>query len=279
MQNLFKSVQKARTLGLRLRDSEVYILSRDLLPDSPVLFDDGKHLFSALDVVSLGAMTFVYETLRQNLDILLQTDAAGYSALHYAAMYSFWVPFEDAISFAKVFGETSLRHVCLSSENESRQSVPSLLVEKDKLDLLHGLVFASLHVSPFETEFEDVCVTWLHEALLAHAKGTVVYLDKTHGQEMQELFQRSHNADPPEILSPMDIVLLHQIAPKKKHDCSFYVDQILSRYDFGLRVTAFSFRQLVLLTREGKLDGISNTYSPQEILDRCLADSVSSKLQ
>ena len=280
IQRLYQTVQEARSMGVYIRDSTVYILAaRYLIPKSSLFFEDGKHLFSALDVTSLGAMSFLYQSIRSTCDVFLDVDSAGFSALHYAAKYGFGDPFEDAIDFARGFDEVSLRDVCLSSDNSERHSVCSILLEKDRYDVLNSLL--STGIDPFRSEFQDVYISWLHEALFSDAKGTTVYLENNHRQAMQKSLTRSQASDPPEVISPMDIILLHHTLPSGNHhkcNCSFYVDHILSPLECGLKVISFSYHQLALLTNEGKLDGISNSYQPEELLDRIFLDSVQWKL-
>lgn len=275
VQKLHAKVQEARSVGVRIRDKVVYILgARHLVPNSITKFHDGKHLFSALDVISLSAMSFVYQSVKSTHHIFLEIDCEGYSALHYAAMYSFDEPFDDAFTFAKEFDNECLRDVCISSDNKDRHSVCSLLLETDRYDILHGITL--IGVDPFQTEFEDVYISWLHEALFCNAKGTIVYLDNNHRHSMQKALKRSPLSDPPEVLSPMDIILIvHMSHCSKQLDChcSFYIDQILSPLECGLRLNAYSYHQLMLLKCAGKLEGMSVALSSKQLLEKCLFDT------
>ena len=280
---LDRLVSSARSLQAGVRDREVYIIAgRCLNRDSSIFFPDGRHLFSCLDVVSLGAMLFVYQQLRSVRDVFLDVDSAGYSALHYAARYSFDDPFADAFRYASHFEETSLRERCMSSQNPERHSVASLLIERDRHDLLHWLLVHGLTADPFATEFEDVYFTWLHEAIFSDARGTAVYLLNTLPGGIRCSLERRPDRDPPELLSPFDVVLLRHVGcsggpPHDDCSCSFFVDEILSQLRLGLRLHLFSYDHLFSLKAAGKLRRLTYTHTVEELVIRCLHDCIAWK--
>lgn len=280
---LDRLVSHARSLKAGVRDREVYIVAgRCLNRESSIFFPDGRHLFSCLDVVSRGAMLFVYEQLRAVRDVFLDVDSAGYSALHYAAMHSFDDPFADAFLYASQYEETSLRERCMSSENPERHSVASLLVERDRYDLLHSLLVHCLTADPFATEFEDVYFTWLHEAVFSDARATAVYLLNAHSGGIRSSLERGPDRDPPELLTPFDAVLLRHVGcsggpTRKRCSCSFFVDEILSQLRWGLRLRLFSYDHLFSLKAAGKLKGLTYARTAEDLVIRCLRDCVAWK--
>lgn len=278
---LHRIVLQARSLGVFVRDSEIYLLiSRYLEEESTFVFPDGKQLFSALDVISLGAISFLYETVRRTRDMVLEMDSFGLGALHYAAMYYFDDPFWDAAHLARDFDETRLKEICLSSDNEERHSVVSLLLERDRCDILHALMVNAIGIDPFQSEFQDVYFNWMHEALFCNAKGTAIYLSNHHKDALQKSLMRNRTADPPETMSPVDLILLcHTMEEDHQCNCSFYVDQILSPLEYGLKSILYSYEQLVSFGCSGKLKGFSNAYESHEFLARCFHDTAIWKLR
>lgn len=277
---LHKRVLQARAMGVSIRDSEIYLLTSRLLEDDSILtFPDGKHLFSALDVISLGAISFLYGTVRESRDVVLEMDSSGFGALHYAAMYHFDDPFWDASRLARDFDETSLKEICLSSDNDQRHSVVSLLLEQDRCDILDGLMVKCLGIDPFHSEFQDIYFNWLHEALFCNAKGTVIYLFNQHKDGLQASLKRSPSADPPEMISPADLIFLcHTMEKDHQCNCSLYVDQILSPLEYGLKSILYSYEQLAILGYTGKLKGLSSAYESEDLLARIFRDTALCKV-
>ena len=72
------------------------------------------------------------------------------------------------------------------------------------------------------------------------------------------------------------VLLRHTLPSETPHhcNCSFYVDEILSRLEFGLRLGLYSYDHLFALKDAGKLDGLSNVYEKQDLVMRCVKDSV-----
>ena len=278
IKRLYEMVGKARTLNVGLRERDIYVLvGRYLSPESMLVFPDRKHFLSALDVVTLTSMQFIYNQVKDHQDVLLYLDSSGYSGLHYAAMYSFDDPFIDATEYAHEFDQSDLRDICLCNENETRHSVISLLIERDRYDLLHSFAVAGLQIDPFSSEFQDIYFTWLHEALYYNANHTALYLYSHHKEGLLKCIKREKKLDPPEHFTPMDLVLLEHLS---EHDncqcsCNILVDHILLPLPWGVKTNLFSYDHLVMLKECSKLKGLTLTNEDSKLLFRCLSDTIS----
>ena len=270
-------VNKARTLNVGLRERDIYVLAgRYLLPESKLVFPDGKHFLSALDVVSLGAMKFVYNLVKGHQDVFMYLDSSGYSGLHYAAMYNFDDPFTEATEYAKDFDSSDLRDICLSNDNETRHSVISLLIERDRYDLLHSFAIGGLQIDPFSSEFQDVYFTWLHEALFYNSKQTALYLCSHYKDELLTCITREKSLDPPEHFTPMDLVFLEHMSAHTKCQCccSIFIDHILLPLPCGAKMNLFSYDHIVMLKESNMFKDLTVLFDESELLFRCLNDTV-----
>ena len=224
-------------------------------------------------------MLFIYNLVKGYQDVFMYLDSSGYSGLHYAAMYNFDEPFTDATNYAHEFDQSDLRDICLSNENKSRHSVISLLIERDRYDLLHSFAIVGLEIDPFSSEFQDVYFTWLHEALFYNSKHTALFLSSHYKDGLHKCIKREKSLDPPEHFTPMDLVFLEHLSAHTKCQCccSILVDHILLPLPWGAKMNLFSYDHLVMLKESNKLKGLTVQFDDSELLFRCLSDTVLAK--
>lgn len=255
--------REARKKGTYISSSCVYSLWTQYSDDEMQMFDrEGNHFLSFADVVPSSAMTFIWKSAKKLLgkddDFLYGIDAQDYSPLHYAAMYSL----DDVFKAIPLTDNQSYRKMCRHVQIQTRHSVPSLLIERDRADILELLV-NSLHLSPFTSDFQDTYISWMHDAIFCNAKSVALYLYRKHRDSLRlSLLRRTVNQF--EHVTLMDAVLLSE----HKKDRHFYVDVILWHFDQGLRVNSIPFSHILL---DDAIKEISTMY---EVRERCLYDSI-----
>lgn len=267
MNKFQKLCMDARRKGTFVSSSNVYSLWTQYSDDEMVLFDcNGRHFLSYGDVVPESVMSFVWKSAKKLLgpdsDFLCSIDAFDYSPLHYAAINQlndvfYGIPPSENAPYKKMF-----RHVNI----DTRHSVASLLVERDRADLLKHLV-KSLHLSPFTSDFQDIYVSWLHDAIFCNAKSVAVYLYKEHRESLRlSLLRRTRNQF--EYVTPMDAVLLS----KHGKDRHFFVDVILWNMEQGMKLESVPFSHILLD------EHLSEMSTKHDIKTRCISDSLLNRL-
>ena len=107
----------------------------------------------------------------------------------------------------------------------------------DKTDILHKFLYESLSILPFESEFQDIYTTWLHDAISSDSKQTSTFLlvlyqqhKRNHRDSMKKALQRSIHQNPKEYVTPMDLALLSEHGHFLKTCKSLYRNKIAIFY-------------------------------------------------
>ena len=262
--NKFRDICKeARRKEIYVSSSCVYSLWTQYSDDEMQMFDrDGCHFLSYGDVVPASAMTFIWKSARKLLGkdekFLYGIDSQDYTPLHYAAMYTL----DDVFKAIPLTDNQPYRKLCRHIHVKTRHSVTSLLIERDRADILEMLV-KNLHLSPFTSDFQDIYISWMHDAIFYNAKSVALYIFRNHSESLRlALLRRTINQF--EYVTLMDAVLLSEY----KKDRHFYVDVILWNFDQGLRVNSIPVAHILLD------DAIRNISSMHDIRQRCISDTI-----
>jgi hypothetical protein len=259
--------KEARRKRQLVSSSNVYSLWAQYSSDEMVLFNGkGDHFLSYGDVIPASAITFVWRYAKQMLgnesDFTCSIDASDYSPFHYAAIYSL----DDIFKTITHVDNRLIKNMCRHINIESRHSVASLLVERDRSDILELLVNL-LNLSPFTSDFQDIYVSWLHDAIFYNAKSVALYLFRNHHRSLQlSLLRRTRNQY--EYVTPMDAVLLSEHI-KDRH---FYVDVILWNLKQGLKLNSIPFSHVMMD------DSLSGTSAVHCIKSRCISDTLLNRM-
>lgn len=259
--------REARRKGEFVSSSNVYSLWAQYSSDEMVLFNrKGQHFLSYGDVIPASAITFVWRSAKKMFDgesdFICSIDASDYSPFHYAAMHNL----DDIFKTIPHFENRVLKNMCRHVNIESRHSVASLLVERDRADILELLVNL-LHLSPFTSDFQDIYVSWMHDAIFYNAKSVALYLFRNHHQSLQmSLLRRTRNQY--EYVTLMDAVLLSE----HRKDRHFYVDVILWNIKQGLKLNSVPFSHVMM---DNSLSDMSAVHS---IKSRCISDTLLNRM-
>lgn len=261
--NKFRDICKeARRKRIYVSSSSIYSLWTQYSDDEMQMFDrDGRHFLSFGDVVPSSAMTFIWKSAKKLLgkddDFLYGIDAQDYSPLHYAAMYSL----DDVFKAIPLTDNQPYKKMCRHVQIETRHSVPSLLIERDRADILEMLV-NNLHLSPFTSDFQDTYISWMHDAIFCNAKSVALYLYRNHREDLRRsLLRRTIHQF--EHVTLMDAVLLSE----HRKDRHFYIDVILWNIEQGLRVNSIPYSHILLD------DAIKDISTMHDVRERCIYDS------
>lgn len=262
--NKFADICKAaRRKGIYVSSSQVYSLWTQYSDNEMKMFDrDGNHFLCYGDVVPSSAIIFIWKSAKKLLgedeDFLYGIDSHDYTPLHYAAMYTL----DDVFKSIPPTDNQPYRKLCRHINVETRHSVPSLLIERDRADILEMLV-NTLHLSPFASDFQDIYISWMHDAIFYNAKSVALYLYRNHRDKLRlSLLRRTTNQF--EYVTLMDSVLLSE----HKSERHFYVDVILWNFDQGLRVNSIPFSHILLD------DAIKEISTMHDVRQRCISDTV-----
>lgn len=252
-------------------EKDVKILAAKYLDkESDLILDDGRHIFSLLqkDIVTSHAMSYVIECVKHvnHPQLFYGVDADSFTPYHYAAVHGLDNLFYH-VSHSRFLDLSKIRSLCLHVHSDSHHSVPSLLVAKDKKNVLERCMVDTLGISPFVSDFKDVYVTWLHETIACNASNTALYLVKSHREGMQKSLLETPVV---EHASPLDVALVADHGNR-----SFYVDVILKGIAGGYKLLATPYE--ILLSRIAHLGDIT-TEDPTWFVMQCVKDSIAAKV-
>jgi hypothetical protein len=267
---------EARHRSSFVNSTDVLVHSAKYLDRESHLFtEDGLHIFSLSDSVPMNGMVHIFNAIKESpsYEFLHSLDASFYSPYHYAATYHLDDVFHHITksrvdrSLSKKVDHNIVRSLCLYSHPETKHTVPSILIEKDRMPILASCLSEALHIDPFDSEFEDIYLTWLHECIMSDAKSTANYLQRCHKRGMTHSLKRGGDVSPREHLSPMDIVLT---TPHKNQ--MYYIDIILKDFVGGYKLVSTNIDMLL-----GRLNHIQKMTSGSlaSFIEKCLFDTVS----
>ena len=248
--------------------SDVRVLAaKYLYRESKLLTEDGHHVFSLCSSIPKSAMRFVFDTVKytNHPQLFYGVDSASYSPYHYAAMHDLDGVFDHLVKCGRGLDAGRIRSLCLHVNPATRHSVSSILIEKDKKDILQRCMCELLGVSPFESDFSDTYVSWLHDCIHSDARATCLYLCRCHDADMRRSVLRI--GEPTEHMTPLDTLLLSDANANK----IFYVDAILGGMPGGMKTRVVTYD--VLLARMLDVAELS-TRDASWFLRRCIHDNI-----
>ena len=264
------------------RQRSSLIDSTDILVHSAKYFDresdlfteEGLHIFSLFNTMPKDGMVQIFNATKNtpSFDFLHSLDASCTSPYHYAATYEVDEVFDH---LTKTRADKSLSHqvdhnivksLCLHPHPETNHTVSSILIEKDKMAILASCLSEALYIDPFESEFREIYMTWLHECILSDARSTANYLQKCHTRNMAHSLQRGNDMKPHEHMSPLDIVLTSPHVNQM-----YYVDVILKDFVGGYKLVSTQID--VILGRLNHIEKMT-TEDVSSFVERCLFDTV-----
>ena len=267
--------EEARRCGKKsLSDTDVKVLASKYLDgkESHLLTEEGQHFLSFGDVLSNSAMNYVFDTVKnKNASFFYGLDTDMMSPYHYAATYDLDGVFSHLCQPRKKqqLDLQQIRSLCLHVHPDTKHSVPSLLISKDRKKVLKTCMCETLQIDPYESEFTDTYVTWLHESVASDAPKTALYLRRSHPEGTSQCLSRSSRAVPTEHMTPLDLVLLGD-----HRDKVFYVDIVLGGYPGGYKTIVTSYN--ALLARMDKWRELT-TSDPTSFIVQCVRDNVAFK--
>ena len=228
----------AREQNKKIPLSQILVhASKYLDKDSNITTENGDHILSFGDVIHKSAMSYIFDKIKHQKKFW-HIDNSMYSPLHYAAMHDLDDIFNHATNNCHIIGKDRLQNLALHVHPETKHSTSSLLISRDKTDILHNFMYKSISISPFESEFQDIYSTWLHDAISSDSKQTSLYLFRNHKNSMKNSLKRSVNDIPKEYATPMDIALLSEHG-------HFYIDVVLSSIPCGLKINGVPLTVLI----------------------------------
>jgi len=240
--------------------------------DSDLFTEDGHHIFSLSRVIPKEAMQHIFHAAKHgpNKSFLHLIDNASFSPYHYAATYDLDDVFKHVVDCKVGEGKRGLNHsvvksLCLYPHPETFQSVPSLLIEKDKMSTLATCMNEALGINPLDSQFEDTYLSWLHECMVCDAKSTANYIQRCHRRHMEKALKRSRFAFPIEHMSPLDILLTTNHENK-----AFYTDMVLSGIDGSFKLISTTPEMLLC----GKWIANASTDDRFSFVEKCITDTV-----
>ena len=168
-----------------------------------------------------------------------------------------------------------LKAICKSIRYEDHQSICSLLIAKDRDDLLHKYMIRILKINPFETEFKDVHFDWFHEALFCGATKVVFYLFHYHREMLENVVFHAPNKDNNkrrEIFSYFDLVLMSPHLTMSQRQ--IYFDEILCRVPYGLKLFHHTPKDIVKFCSLQLVKFVTANMSPIDFVRRCIQDNM-----
>jgi hypothetical protein len=270
--------EEAKRKSMKADATDILVhTAKHLDRDSYLFTQDGMHVFSLSHTIPKSGMHHIFHTAKDGPchDFLHAIDACSLSPYHYAATYDLNDVFDfvtdSRIDVAKGHvNHKTVKSLCLHTHPETKHSVPSLLIEKDKMATLATCMTEALDVNPFESEFEDTYSSWLHECILSDARSTANYLMRCHKRNMARSLQRPIlDSYPREPMSPMDILLT---APHKNQ--MFYLDIILGDFPGGYRLISTSLD--IIIARTSAVSKMTSE-SMFSFVTKCLVDTISFK--
>ena len=245
--------------------------------DSELFTEDGRHLFSLCSVMSPDAMQHIFRVAKhtRQTDFFHCIDNDMYSPYHYAAMHNLDQVF-DHVTYCRRNLKTqsnidnyTVKSLCLYNHPDTKQSVPSLLIEQDKVSILQTCMNEILGIHPFDSQFKDTYLTWLHESLISNARSTAYYLRRIHGRDMRSSLLRSRWALPIEHTSPLDILL-----SSDHKNQAYYTDVILSDIDGSYKLICTSPEMVMC----GGWIATMTTDDRLNFVEKCMTDTILSNL-
>lgn len=262
-----------------ISDKDVKILATKYLDgESHLLSEDGRHLFSFADVVSGSAMSYIFDSVKRGNgnSLFYGLDADMLSPYHYAATYDLDMVFSHILSSqamrlrrhpATHLNVDRIRQLCLHIDPETKHSVSSILISKDRKHLLKSCMYETLGIAPYNGEFKDTYITWLHEAIASDAPKTALYLCRSHHHDTKQCLLRGRSAQPSEHMSPLDLLLLGD----HHRDKVFFTDVILGGMEGGYKTIATSYD--ILLSRMHRWAEVT-TMDPSSFVLQCVRDNI-----
>ena len=234
---------------------------------------DGRHFFSCGDVMLKTDLTYLFERVCSKVS-LTKPDVSGSTVLHYAAEYEIETVFKEMSKRANLETFREFQDACTSIRPADCHSVCSLLVERNREDLLHKYLIKILKIDPFRSEFDDVYYNWLHEAIFCGSTSVVIYLFMRHRDDMERCLSSSNDD---ELFSPLDLVMA---SPKlSKSERQLYVDTVLSVIQGGMKLLHHTPQDLALLCSPFNRKQITAIMSPLELAAKCLRDNIFLRVQ
>ena len=281
-------IEKARNSNSKVDGKEL----RKHLVFNPFshLLNNGRHILSAGDVISKAHLLYLFETQMMGIDdddddddddfhVLFKTDDYGSTGLHYAAEYEIEEVFKSVINYDHHHHHhhhhKRLKAICKSIRYEDHQSICSLLIAKDRDDLLHKYMIRILKINPFETEFKDVHFDWFHEALFCGATKVVFYLFHYHREMLENVVFHAPNKDNNkrrEIFSYFDLVLMSPHLTMSQRQ--IYFDEILCRVPYGLKLFHHTPKDIVKFCSLQLVKFVTANMSPIDFVRRCIQDNM-----
>ena len=274
MRKLENMCEESERASLKLCTPDIMVhTAKHLDSDSELFTEDGRHLFSLCSVMSPDAMQHIFHVAKHSRQsgFLHSIDNAMYSPYHYAAMHNLHQVFDHVtqchfkLKAQSNIDHTTVKALCLYHHPDTKQSVPSILIEQDKMSTLATCMNEALGIQPFDSEFEDTYLSWLHESVLSNARSTANYLQRCHGNSMKLSLQRSRWSYPIEHTSPLDILL-----SSDHKNQAYYTDVILSDIDGSYK--------LICTTPEMVMCGgwIANmtTDDRLDFIEKCMTDTI-----
>lgn len=267
--------QDARRKSTFINLTDVLIHSTKYLDRESTLFtEDGLHMFSLSDVIHHHGISHIFNSIKEapSYDFFHSLDVSHSSLYHYAALYNFDDAFEYITQckmdkqLSKCIDHRVIKSLCLHNQPESLHTVPSILIEKDRMHTLASCIHETLKIDPFSSEFDDVYVTWLHESILSDAKSTANYLQTCHKRKMESALQRDWGHFSKEPMSPMDIALS---APHNNQ--MYYIDFVLKDFVGGYRLSCTSID--LLLSRIKHIQKLTTDHVCN-LIEKCIIDNI-----
>ncbi len=265
----------ARRTSSFIDPSFVYMHSSKYLDqDSHLFTEEGKHLFSLCHSILPSTMTHIFNSVKESPphNFFHSLDKDYKSIFHYSALHSL----DEVFHFLCDRGNSTtgldfeiIKSLCLFNHPDTNESVSSILIEKDKAHILANCLCDTLHIDPFQSEFDNMYSTWLHECILVDAKRTANYLLKCHNKGMEKSLVRSYNSHPVEPLTPLDIVFTSE------HNCQmYYIDAILGNFEHGFKLGRVKIEYLVSSIK--RIRRMTNFDVP-DFIAKCVADTIKYK--
>ncbi len=262
-----------RTKPVSQGDFQV-LVAKYLDSESDLLSEEGLHLFSFCHVIPTSAMRFAFDTIKHSRhpQLFYGVDSASHSPYHYAARYDMDEVFDHVVGLQRGLDRQRIKSLCLQLLPDTRHSVASMLIEKDRRRILESFMCGALGVEPFVSEFADTYVSWLHESVCHNARATCLYLCRRHNVSMQQSVLVGGGADgPEEHVTPLDMLLLSD----RNRNKMFYVDAVLSGIPGGMKTKVLTYD--VLLPRLLTLKNVS-TRDASWVVTRCVRDNIIAKV-
>ena len=235
---------------------------------------DGKHFLSCGDVLLRSDLTYLFDRVCSREQSLSVPDVSGSTVLHYAAEYEIETVFKEVSKRANRETLKEFQDACTSIRPSDCHSVCSLLVARNREDLLHKYIIKVLKIDPFRSEFDDIYYNWLHEAIFCGSTSVVIYLFMRQRDAMERSLSSLNEG---ELFSPLDLAMASPNLSKSVRQ--LYVDTVLSVVQGGMKLLHHTPKDLALLCSPSNRKQITATMSPLELAAKCLRDNISLRVQ